>query len=194
MQIIPTVIEKTERSEHAYDIFSRLLEERIIILTGEINDQLSSSIVAQLLYLDSKSSTQPIYMYINSPGGSISSGFAIYDTMNLVKCDVSTIAVGMCASMAAFLLSSGTPGKRHALPNSEIMIHQPLGGVQGQAADVKIAAEHILQIRQRLNTLLAADTGRSLREISEDSDRDRYFSAEEAKNYGLIDDLVHKQK
>ena len=193
MVFVPTIIERNASSERVYDLYSCLLKERIIILTGEIDDAMSSSICAQLLYLSSISS-EPIQMYINSPGGSVSAGLAIYDTMQLIRCDVSTICMGMAASMAAVLLAGGTRGKRYALPNSEIMIHQPLGGVQGQAADVKIAAEHILQIRQRLNTLLANDTGRSLREISEDSDRDRYFSAEEAKNYGLIDDLVHKQK
>ena len=192
MTLIPTIIEQSVRSERAYDLISCLLKERIM-LTAPIDDTVSGNLCAQLLYLASRSG-QDIQLYINSPGGSVSAGLAIYDTMRLIRCDVSTICMGMAASMAAVLLAGGTRGKRFALPNSEIMIHQPLGGVQGQAADVKIAAEHILQIRQRLNTLLAADTGRSLKEISEDSDRDRYFSAEEAKNYGLIDDLVHKQK
>lgn len=192
MQIIPTVIEKTERSEHAYDIFSRLLEERIILLTGEINDQLASSIVAQLLYLDSKSSSQPIYMYINSPGGSISAGFAIYDTMNLVKCDVSTIAVGMCASMAAFLLSSGTPGKRHALPNSEIMIHQPLGGFNGQASDIEISARWILRQKQHLNELLSKQTSVPLKQIEIDTDRDHFMTAKEALDYGIVDEIINQ--
>ena len=193
MTLIPTIIEQSARSDRAYDLISCLLKERIILLTSQIDDTVSGNLCAQLLYLASRSS-QDIQLYINSPGGSVSAGLAIYDTMQLIRCDVSTICMGMAASMAAVLLAGGTRGKRYALPNSEIMIHQPLGGVQGQAADVKIAAEHILPIRQRLNTLLANDTGRSLREISEDSDRDRYFSAEEAKNYGLIDDLVHKQK
>ncbi len=192
MQIIPTVIEKTERSEHAYDIFSRLLEERIILLTGEINDQLASSIVAQLLYLDSKSSTLPIYMYINSPGGSISAGFAIYDTMNLIKCDVSTIAVGMCASMAAFLLSSGALKKRHALPNCEIMIHQPLGGFNGQASDIEISAKRILKQKQHLNELLAKQTLTPLAQIEKDTDRDYFMSANEALEYGIIDEIIEK--
>ncbi len=191
MTLIPTIIEQSARSDRAYDLISCLLKERIILLTSQLT--IRFALCAQLLYLASRSS-QDIQLYINSPGGSVSAGLAIYDTMQLIRCDVSTICMGMAASMAAVLLAGGTRGKRYALPNSEIMIHQPLGGVQGQAADVKIAAEHILQIRQRLNTLLANDTGRSLREISEDSDRDRYFSAEEAKNYGLIDDLVHKQK
>ena len=164
MVFVPTIIERNASSERVYDLYSCLLKERIIILTGEIDDAMSSSICAQLLYLSSISS-EPIQMYINSPGGSVSAGLAIYDTMQLIRCDVSTICMGMAASMAAVLLAGGTRGKRYALPNSEIMIHQPLGGVQGQAADVKIAAEHILQIRQRLNTLLANDTGRSLREI-----------------------------
>lgn len=193
MTLIPTIIEQSARSDRAYDLISCLLKERIILLTSQIDDTVSGNLCAQLLYLASRSS-QDIQLYINSPGGSVSAGLAIYDTMQLIRCDVSTICMGMAASMAAVLLAGGTRGKRYALPNSEIMIHQPLGGVQGQAADVKIVAEHILQIRQRLNTLLANDTGRSLREISEDSDRDRYFNAEEAKNYGLIDDLVHKQK
>ena len=193
MTLIPTIIEQSARSDRAYDLISCLLKERIILLTSQIDDTVSGNLCAQLLYLASRSS-QDIQLYINSPGGSVSAGLAIYDTMQLIRCDVSTICMGMAASMAAVRLAGGTRGKRYALPNSEIMIHQPLGGVQGQAAAVKIAAEHILQIRPRLNTLLANDTGRSLREISEDSDRDRYFSAEEAKNYGLIDDLVHKQK
>ena len=190
MQIIPTVIEKTDRSEHAYDIFSRLLEERIIILTGEINDSLASSIVAQLLYLESKSATQPIYMYINSPGGSISAGFAIYDTMNLVKCDVSTIAVGMCASMAAFLLSSGCPGKRHALPNSEVMIHQPLGGMQGQASDIEISAKRIIKQKRHLNQLLSKQTSKPLSQIELDTDRDYFMDAKEALEYGIVDEII----
>ena len=194
MSLVPYVVEQTNRGERSYDIFSRLLNDRIVFLGEEVNDTTASLVVAQLLYLEAQDPDKDIQFYINSPGGSVTDGMAIYDTMQYIKCDVSTICVGMAASMGAFLLSSGTKGKRIALPNAEIMIHQPLGGVQGQAADVKIAAEHILQIRQRLNTLLANDTGRSLREISEDSDRDRYFSAEEAKNYGLIDDLVHKQK
>ena len=194
MSLVPMVVEQTNRGERSYDIFSRLLNDRIVMLCEEVTDASASLVVAQLLYLEGQDPDKDIQLYINSPGGSVSAGLAIYDTMQLIRCDVSTICMGMAASMAAVLLAGGTRGKRYALPNSEIMIHQPLGGVQGQAADVKIAAEHILQIRQRLNTLLANDTGRSLREISEDSDRDRYFSAEEAKNYGLIDDLVHKQK
>ena len=169
MTLIPTIIEQSARSDRAYDLISCLLKERIILLTSQIDDTVSGNLCAQLLYLASRSS-QDIQLYINSPGGSVSAGLAIYDTMQLIRCDVSTICMGMAASMAAVLLAGGTRGKRYALPNSEIMIHQPL------------------------NTLLANDTGRSLREISEDSDRDRYFSAEEAKNYGLIDDLVHKQK
>ena len=194
MSLVPSVIETTSKGERSYDLFSRLLKDRIIFLGEEVNDETARLAVAQLLFLEAEDPAKDISFYINSPGGSITAGLAIYDTMQLIRCDVSTICMGMAASMAAVLLAGGTRGKRYALPNSEIMIHQPLGGVQGQAADVKIAAEHILQIRQRLNTLLANDTGRSLREISEDSDRDRYFSAEEAKNYGLIDDLVHKQK
>lgn len=190
MQIIPTVIEKTDHHEHAYDIFSRLLEERIIILTGEINDQLASSIVAQLLYLEAKDKTLPISMYINSPGGSISAGFAIYDTMNFIQCDVSTIVIGMAASMAAFLLSSGTKGKRFALPNSEIMIHQPLGGIQGQASDIEISAKRILKQKQHLNQLLAKQTNMPLEQIQIDTDRDHFLDANEALDYGLIDEII----
>lgn len=190
MQIIPTVIDKTNTHEHAYDIFSRLLEERIIILTGEINDQLSSSIVAQLLYLESKSKTSPIYMYINSPGGSISAGLAIYDTMNFIACDISTIAVGICASMAAFLLSSGTKSKRMALPNSEIMIHQPIGGFNGQASDIEISAKRILKQKAHLNKILASNTSRPLNQIEKDTDRDYFMDANEALEYGIIDEIV----
>lgn len=193
MTFIPTIIESSPRADRAYDLISCLLKERIILLTSEIEDTVSGTLCAQLLYLASQSD-KDIQLYINSPGGSVSAGLAVYDTMHLIRCDVSTICMGMAASMAAVLLAGGTPGKRYALPNSEIMIHQPLGGVQGQAADVKIAAEHILDVRQRINRLLASDTGKSEKEIARDSDRDRYFTAEEACRYGLIDDLVKKQK
>ena len=192
-QLIPMVIEQTGRGERSYDIYSRLLEDRIIFLTGEINDQVADLIVAQLLYLEGKDSSKDINMYINSPGGSVSAGFAIYDTMNYIKCDVSTICVGMAASMGAFLLSSGEKGKRFALPNSKIMIHQPLGGAQGQASDIAIQAEEILRTKKRLNEILAANTGQELGKIEFDTDRDFYMTAEEAKAYGLIDGVViHK--
>lgn len=190
MQIIPTVIDKTNQHEHAYDIFSRLLEERIIILTGEINDHLASSIVAQLLYLESKSKTSPIYMYINSPGGSISAGLAIYDTMNFIACDVSTIAIGICASMAAFLLSSGKSGQRLALPNSEVMIHQPLGGFNGQASDIEISANRILKQKEHLNQILATNTHQSIEKIRQDTDRDYFMDAYEALDYGIVDEII----
>ena len=190
MQIIPTVIDKTNQHEHAYDIFSRLLEERIIILTGEINDHLASSIVAQLLYLESKSKTSPIYMYINSPGGSISAGLAIYDTMNFIACDVSTIAIGICASMAAFLLSSGKTGQRLALPNSEVMIHQPLGGFNGQASDIEISANRILKQKEHLNQILASNTHQNIEKIRQDTDRDYFIDAYEALDYGIIDEII----
>ncbi|MFR1448398.1 MAG: ATP-dependent Clp protease proteolytic subunit [Beduini sp.] len=190
MQIIPTVIDKTNQHEHAYDIFSRLLEERIIILTGEINDHLASSIVAQLLYLESKSKTSPIYMYINSPGGSISAGLAIYDTMNFIACDVSTIAIGICASMAAFLLSSGKTGQRLALPNSEVMIHQPLGGFNGQASDIEISANRILKQKEHLNQILASNTHQNIEKIRQDTDRDYFMDAYEALDYGIIDEII----
>ena len=185
--LIPTVIDKTESGERAYDIYSRLLEDRIIFLTGEINDQTADSVVAQLIFLEAKDADKDISLYINSPGGSVSAGLAIYDTMNYVKCDVSTICIGLAASMGAFLLSSGTKGKRFALPNSEIMIHQPLGGAQGQASDIKIQAEHILRTKAKMNRILSENTGKDLATIERDTDRDNYMSAEEARIYGLID-------
>ena len=191
--LIPTVIDKTESGERAYDIYSRLLEDRIIFLTGEINDQTADSVVAQLIFLEAKDADKDISLYINSPGGSVSAGLAIYDTMNYVKCDVNTICVGMAASMGAFLLSSGAKGKRFALPNSEIMIHQPLGGAQGQASDIKIQAEHILKIREKMNRILAENTGKSVEEIARDTDRDNYLSAEEAQRYGLVDKVFYKR-
>lgn len=191
--LVPYIVEQTSRGERSYDIYSRLLEDRIIFLSGEIDDAVANTVVAQLIYLEAKDPSKDISLYINSPGGSVSAGLAIYDTMNYIKCDVSTICIGMAASMGAFLLSSGQKGKRYALPNSEIMIHQPLGGAQGQASDIKIAAEHILKTRQKLNTILAQNSGRTLAEIERDTDRDNYLSAEEAQNYGLIDKVFFKR-
>ena len=191
--LIPYIVEQTSRGERSYDIYSRLLEDRIIFLSGEIDDAVANTVVAQLIYLEAKDPNKDINLYINSPGGSVSAGLAIYDTMNYIKCDVSTICIGMAASMGAFLLSSGARGKRYALPNSEIMIHQPLGGAQGQASDIKIAAEHILRTKQKLNTILAQNSGRPLSEIERDTDRDNYLSAEDAVNYGLIDKVFFKR-
>ncbi len=191
MNLIPTVIEKSNMGERAYDIYSRLLKDRIIILSGEIDDNLANSIVAQLLYLDSIN-TDTINLYINSPGGSITAGMAIYDTMNFIKSDVSTICIGMAASMAAFLLSSGKKGKRFCLPNSEVMIHQPLGGAQGQATEIKIAAERILKLKDKLNTILAKNTGKSLKQIERDTERDNFMDSKEALKYGIIDNVIKK--
>jgi len=191
--LIPTVVEQTGRGERAYDIYSRLLNDRIIMLTGEVNDASASVIVAQLLFLEGQDPTKDISLYINSPGGSVSAGMAIYDTMNYIKCDVSTICVGMAASMGAFLLAAGTKGKRYALPNSEIMIHQPLGGMQGQATDIEIQANQILKLKKKLNTMLADATGRRLDEVSRDTERDNYMTAEEAAAYGLVDNLIYKR-
>lgn len=193
MALIPMVVEQTDRGERSYDIYSKLLEERIIFITGEINDALANTVVAQLLYLEAKDSTKDIDVYINSPGGSVTAGLAIYDTMNFIKCGVSTICIGMAASMAAFLLSSGEKGKRFALPSSEIMIHQPLGGAQGQASDIKIQAEHILRIKKRLNEILAKNTGKPVERIEIDTDRDNYLTAEDALSYGLIDKIFVKR-
>lgn len=190
MALVPMVVEQTNRGERSYDIFSRLLNDRIIILSDEVNDATASLVVAQLLYLESQDPDKDINLYINSPGGSVSSGLAIYDTMNFVKCDVSTTCIGMAASMGAFLLSSGAKGKRFALPNAEIMIHQPLGGAQGQASDVKIHAEHILRTRDRLNGILAANTGKSLDVIAADTERDNFMTAAQAAEYGLIDSVL----
>lgn len=189
MALIPMVVEQTDRGERSYDIYSKLLEERIIFITGEINDALANTVVAQLLYLEAKDASKDIDVYINSPGGSVTAGLAIYDTMNFIKCGVSTICIGMAASMAAFLLSSGEKGKRYALPSSEIMIHQPLGGAQGQASDIAIQAEHILKIKKNLNEILAKNTGKPYEEVEKDTDRDNYLSAEEALEYGLIDKI-----
>ncbi len=193
MPLVPTVIEQTNRGERAYDIYSRLLNDRIIFLADEVNDVTASLVVAQLLFLEAQDPDKDICLYINSPGGSVSAGLAIYDTMNFIKCDVSTICIGMAASMGAFLLSAGTKGKRLALPNSEIMIHQPLGGMQGQASDIKIHADHILKTRDTLNRILAANTGRSLEEIERDTERDNFMSAAAALEYGLIDKVVEKR-
>lgn len=188
--LIPTVIDKTNNSERVYDIYSRLLKDRIIIINGEIDNNLSNSVVAQLLYLDSISNDD-ISIYINSPGGSVTDGFAIYDTMNYIKSDVSTIGMGICASMAAFLLSSGTKGKRYILPNGEVMIHQPLGGVKGQATEIKIAAEHILKTKEKLNKILSINTGKDLSIIEKDTDRDNFMDSNEALNYGIIDKIIN---
>ena len=190
MSVIPYVIEQTGRGERSYDIFSRLLNDRIIFLGEEVTDVSANLIVAQLLFLESEDPNKDIQLYINSPGGSVTAGMAIYDTMNYVKCDVSTICMGMAASMGAFLLAGGAKGKRFALPNAEIMIHQPSGGARGQATDIQIVADQILRTKQKLNEILAANTGQPLERIAADTDRDNYMTAEEAKEYGLIDELV----
>ena len=190
MSLVPMVIEQTAHGERSFDIFSRLLNDRIIFLADEVNHVTASLVVAQMLYLESQDPDKDIFLYIDSPGGSVSDGLAIYDTMNYIKCDVSTICIGMAASMGAFLLSSGAKGKRIALPNSEIMIHQPLGGTQGQASDMLIAADHIKRTRDRLNTILAANTGKSIDEIARDTDRDNWLTAEAALEYGLVDKVA----
>ena len=194
MALVPMVVEQTSRGEHSYDIYSRLLNDRIIFLSDEVNDVTASLVVAQLLYLEAQDPDKDIYLYINSPGGSISSGMAIYDTMNYIKCDVSTICVGMAASMGAFLLSSGAKGKRFALPNAEVMIHQPLGGMKGQASDIKIHADHIIRIREKLNKLLAEQTGQSLETIERDTERDNFMTADQAQAYGLVDKVITKKE
>ncbi|MBO5439325.1 MAG: ATP-dependent Clp endopeptidase proteolytic subunit ClpP [Clostridia bacterium] len=193
MAYIPMVVEQTNRGERSYDIYSRLLEDRIVFLCDEVNDVTASLVVAQLLFLEAQDPDKDINLYINSPGGSVSAGLAIYDTMNFIKCDVSTTCIGMAASMGAFLLSSGAKGKRYALPNSEIMIHQPLGGARGQATDIKIHADHILRTRSRLNTILSANTGKSLEEIERDTERDNFLTADEAAAYGLVDKVIDKR-
>ncbi len=192
--LVPMVVEQTNRGERSYDIFSRLLEDRVVFLTGEVTDVTADLVVAQLMYLESKGEDKDISLYINSPGGSVTAGMAIYDTMNYIKCDVETICVGMAASMGAFLLSSGAKGKRFALPNSEIMIHQPSGGAQGQASDIAITAEHILQVKKRMNAILAKNCNQSVERIERDVDRDHYMFAEEAKAYGIIDGIVTKRQ
>ena len=190
--LIPTVIEKTHNGERAFDIYSKLLNDRIIFLADEVNDYTASIVVAQLLYLESMDPNKDIFLYINSPGGSVTAGMAIYDTMNYISCDVATVCIGMAASMGAFLLSSGAKGKRFALPNSEIMIHQPLGGARGQATDIKIQADLILRTRDRLNRILAKNTGKTIEEIARDTERDNYMEADEAMAYGLVDQVIEK--
>lgn len=190
MPLVPYVVEQTGNGERSYDIYSRLLKDRIIVLSDEVNDATASVIVAQLLFLESEDPDKDIYFYINSPGGSVTAGMAIYDTMNYIKCDVSTICMGLAASMGAFLLSSGTKGKRISLPNSEIMIHQPLGGAKGQATDVQIHAKWLIKTKEKLNAILAANTGKSIEEIARDTDRDNFMSAEEALEYGIIDKII----
>lgn len=197
MNLIPTVIEQTSRGERAYDIYSRLLKDRIILLGSAIDDNVANSIVAQLLFLEAEDPEKDIYLYINSPGGSITSGMAIYDTMQFIRPAVHTICIGMAASMGAFLLAAGEPGKRYALPNAEVMIHQPLGGAQGQATEIEIAARRILFLREKLNTILAERTGQSYERLSKDTDRDNFMTADQAKEYGLIDHIFvreHKDK
>lgn len=195
MALVPYVVEQTSRGgERSYDIFSRLLKERIIFLADEVNDQTASLVVAQLLFLESEDPNKDIQLYINSPGGSVTAGMAIYDTMNYVKCDVSTICIGLAASMGAFLLSSGAKGKRYALPNAEVMIHQPSGGAKGQATEIQIVAENILKTKKKLNEILAKNTGQTVKKIAEDTERDNFMSAEEAKAYGLVDDIVLNRK
>ncbi|CXO77297.1 ATP-dependent Clp protease proteolytic subunit [Staphylococcus aureus] len=190
MNLIPTVIETTNRGERAYDIYSRLLKDRIIMLGSQINDNVANSIVSQLLFLQAQDSEKDIYLYINSPGGSVTAGFAIYDTIQHIKPDVQTICIGMAASMGSFLLAAGAKGKRFALPNAEVMIHQPLGGAQGQATEIEIAANHILKTREKLNRILSERTGQSIEKIQKDTDRDNFLTAEEAKEYGLIDEVM----
>ncbi len=194
MSLVPMVVEQTNRGERSYDIFSRLLEDRIIFLGEEVNDATASLVVAQMLYLESKDPDKDIQLYINSPGGSITAGMAIYDTMQYIRCDVSTICVGMAASMGAFLLAAGQKGKRYALPNSEIMIHQPLGGMQGQATDIQIHAERIIKMKEHLNEILSERTGQDLDVIAADTERDNFMSAEKAKAYGLIDQVIESKK
>ncbi|MES5812706.1 ATP-dependent Clp endopeptidase proteolytic subunit ClpP [Mammaliicoccus sciuri] len=193
MNLIPTVIETTNRGERAYDIYSRLLKDRIIMLGSAIDDNVANSIVSQLLFLQAQDSEKDIYLYINSPGGSVTAGFAIYDTIQHIKPDVQTICIGMAASMGSFLLAAGAKGKRYALPNSEVMIHQPLGGAQGQATEIEIAARHILRTREKLNKILSERTGQPIEKIEKDTDCDNFLTAEEAKEYGLIDDVMHPE-
>ena len=194
MPLVPNVIEQTPNGERAYDIYSRLLSDRIIILADEVNDTTASLIVAQMLFLEAQDPDKDIYFYINSPGGSVSAGLAIYDTMNYIKCDVSTICMGMAASMGAFLLSGGAKGKRYALPNAEIMIHQPLGGARGQATDIKIHADHIIRTKEKLNKLLSLHTGQPIEVIEKDTERDNFLTAEAAQEYGLIDKVITKKE
>ncbi len=192
--LIPYVVDRTDNGERSYDIYSRLLEDRVIFLSGEVNDDMANTIVAELIYLESKDPTKDISLYINSPGGSVTAGLAIYDTMKYIRCDVCTICIGMAASMGAFLLSSGTKGKRYALPNSEIMIHQVLGGASGQASDVEIHTKHLLNTKKRLNTILASNVGKTVEEVERDTDRDNFLSAEAAKEYGIVDEVFYSRK
>lgn len=193
MNLVPTVIEQSSRGERAYDIYSRLLKDRIIMMSGEVEDNMANSIIAQLLFLDAQDPEKDIYLYINSPGGSVTAGMAIFDTMNFIKADVQTIVIGMAASMASIILAAGTKGKRYALPNAEVMIHQPLGGAQGQATEIEIAARHILKTRERLNKILADATGQDIEVIDRDTDRDNFMSAEDALKYGLIDAVMENR-
>ncbi len=194
MSLVPMVVEQTNRGERSYDIYSRLLKDRIIFLSDEVNDVTASLVVAQMLFLEGEDPDKDINLYINSPGGSVTAGMAIYDTMQYIKCDVSTICIGMAASMGAFLLASGAPGKRFALPNSEIMIHQPLGGMQGQATDIKIHAEHIIKTKETLNKILSERTGKTYEQICQDTERDNFMTAAQAKEYGLVDEVIEKRK
>ena len=194
MTLIPMVVDRTDSGERSFDIYSRLLEDRVVFLSGEVTDDLANLVVAQLIYLESKDPTKDISLYINSPGGSVTAGLAIYDTMKYIRCDVSTICIGMAASMGAFLLSSGAKGKRYALPNSEIMIHQVLGGSHGQASDVEIQTKQLLKMKVKLNKLLAENVGKSVEEVERDTDRDNYLSAEEAKKYGIVDEVFYTRK
>ena len=192
--LIPMVVDRTDNGERSFDIYSRLLEDRVVFLSGEITDDVANLVVAQLIYLESKDPTKDISLYINTPGGSVTAGLAIYDTMKYIRCDVSTICIGMAASMGAFLLSSGTKGKRYALPNSEIMIHQVLGGSQGQASDVEIHTRQLLKMKRKLNAILAENVGKKVEEVEKDTDRDNYLSAEEAKTYGIVDEAFYSRK
>lgn len=194
MNLVPTVIEQSAHGERAYDIYSRLLKDRIIMMSGEFNDAMANSVIAQLLFLDAQDPDKDIYIYINSPGGSVTAGLAIYDTMNFVSADVVTIVTGMAASMGSIIAMAGEKGKRYALPNSEVLIHQPLGGTQGQATEIEIAARHILQTKERLNQIIANSTGQSLEQIHKDTDRDHWMTAEEAKDYGIIDEIMSSSK
>ncbi|GAB7231501.1 MULTISPECIES: ATP-dependent Clp endopeptidase proteolytic subunit ClpP [Facklamia] len=194
MNLVPTVIEQTSRGERAYDIYSRLLKDRIIMLSGQVEDNMANAVIAQLLFLDAQDPDKDIYLYINSPGGSVTAGLAIFDTMNFIKADVQTIVIGLAASMGSVLLAAGTKGKRYALPNAEIMIHQPLGGAQGQATEIEIAARHILKTRQRLNQILSERTGQPIEVIEKDTDRDNFMTAIEAKEYGLVDEVLESKK
>ncbi len=193
MSLVPYVIEQTSKGERSYDIYSRLLSERIVFMVGEVDDAMAASITAQLLYLEAMDPEKDIHLYINSPGGSITAGMAIYDTMNYIKCDVSTICIGMAASMGAFLLSSGAKGKRIALPNAEVMIHQPSAGTKGKVTDMEIDVEHFLKIKRNLNKILSENTGKSVEQVKEDSERDRWMTAEEAREYGLVDKVIYKR-